>query len=127
VAAVDIDLAINDVELAKATDFAAKLAGFAPRVAIHAIREPIGDFDIVINATPVGMNPGEPSPIPEETVARATIVADIVAAADTPVKRDALRLGKIFVDGEAMIRGQVAFLRSFLLGKADSEVAVLAD
>lgn len=125
VQAADISLSIFDADGARSADFAKRLAGFAPSSTVTAIAAPLGTFDIVINASPVGMNRGDPSPIPEETVASATIVADIVTVADTALKRKAAALAKPVVTGNAMVAGQAALLRQFFLSDAGSEREVL--
>jgi shikimate dehydrogenase len=81
----------------------------------------------VINASPLGMNFNDPLPVPKETVARAAIIADIVALEDTQLKQLARSLHKRLVTGEAMVRGQAALLHRFLLSRAASERDVLAD
>jgi shikimate dehydrogenase len=121
-----VDLALYDIEATKPVRLAARLAaGSASGPRIRAL-EPVGDFDVVINASPLGMHPSDPLPLPRETVARATIVADIVAADDTPLKRLARSLGKPLVTGEAMVLGQAALLHRFLLSRAASEFEVVA-
>ena len=125
VASGDVDLAFCDIDQPKAASFAERLARFAPGSSIRTVAEPAGAFDVVINASPVGMHAGDPSPLPEETIAAAGAVADIVAVG-TPLKRRARALGKPLVVGEAMVRGQAALLRRFFLSDAESETAALA-
>ena len=121
-----IDLALYDVEETKPARLAARLAAAsAPGARIRAA-EPVGEFDVVINASPVGMHPDDPSPLPRETVARATAVADIVGPDDTQLKRLARSLGKRLVTGEAMVLGQAALLHRFLLSRAASEFEVVS-
>ena len=67
------------------------------------------------------MDRGDPSPIPEATVAAAAVVADIVTVEDTALKRMAARLGKPILAGQAMVAGQAGLLRKFILGNARSE------
>ena len=117
------------IDLAQETKparLAARLAAAsAPGARIRAA-EPVGEFDVVINASPVGMHPDDPSPLPRETVARATAVADIVGPDDTQLKRLARSLGKRLVTGEAMVLGQAALLHRFLLSRAASEFEVVS-
>ena len=54
----EVDLALCDIDRPKIDAFAARLGAFAPRSVIRAIDEPVGAFDIVINASPVGMEGG---------------------------------------------------------------------
>lgn len=120
-----VDLALYDIEEARSARLAARLtAASASGVRIRPA-EPVGEFDVVINASPVGMHPSDPLPLPRETVARATIVADIVARDDTSLKRLARSLGKPLVTGEAMVLGQAPLLHRFLLSHAASEFEVV--
>jgi shikimate dehydrogenase len=121
-----IDLAVYDVEATKAARLAARLEAASAAGARIRPAEPVGEFDIVINASPVGMHPNDALPLPQETVASARVVADIVAPDDTQLKRLARSLGKPLVTGEAMVVGQAALLHRFLLSRAASEFEVVA-
>jgi shikimate 5-dehydrogenase len=121
----EVDLALCDIDRPKVDACAARLRAFAPRSTIRVVDEPVGPFDIVINASPAGMAAGDSSPLPEETIVKAGVIADIIAV-DTPLKRRARALGKPLVEGEAMTRGQVALFRRFYLTNATTEAAVLA-
>ena len=79
----------------------------------------------MINASTLGMHPDDPLPLPEETVARARIVADIVAEEGSKLKRLARSLGKPLMTGEAMVLGQAALLHRFLLSDAAFESETL--
>jgi shikimate dehydrogenase len=121
-----VDLALYDIEATKPARLATRLAAVSASGARIRPAEPIGEFDVVINASPVGMHPSDPLPLPRATVARATIIADIVAPDDTPLKRLARALGKPLVTGESMVFGQAALLHRFLLSRAVSEYEVIA-
>ena len=120
-----VDLALYDIEEARPARLAARLAAASASGVRIRPAEPVGEFDVVINASPVGMHPSDPLPLPRETVARATIVADIVARDDTSLKRLARSLGKPLVTGEAMVLGQAPLLHRFLLSHAASEFEVV--
>lgn len=74
--------------------------------------------DVLVNATPLGMAPDDPSPFPEEWIEEAGVVADIVAdpnatrlaaqarAADTPL-----------VTGRMMVQHQIAPIADWLLNE----------
>jgi shikimate dehydrogenase len=126
VAVADVDLRLHDREIGKATDLASRLARFAPRSTISAIPAPTAGAEIVINASSAGMDESDSSPLAEETVGRASIVVDIIVGENTALKRDARRLGKTLIEGEAMVRGQAAYLQHFILGTTSSERDVLA-
>jgi shikimate 5-dehydrogenase len=127
VASADVDLSICDVALERTRAFVARLRNFAPRSTIRHVETPVGVFDIVVHATRCGLAPGDPSPIPVETIAAADIVVDIVVEPDTAVKRDAIRLGRALIEGEAMVAAQAELFRRFILGNAATESAALGD
>lgn len=121
-----IALALRDVDGGKALGLSLRLAEFAPDCEIGTIDAPDGVFDLVINASPVGMGEGDPSPIPEATVASAAIVADIVTVPNSALKLMAATLEKPVLTGDAMVAGQAGLLRGFLLGSARSESDVVS-
>lgn len=125
--AADIRLAIFDTDRTKAAAFAKLLVSFSRSSTVAMIDAPEGLYDIVVNASPVGMDRGDPSPIPEATVAAAAVVADIVTVEDTALKRMAERLGKTILAGQAMVAGQADLLRKFILGHARSEGDLLVE
>lgn len=74
--------------------------------------------DLLINATPLGMAPGDPSPFGAELVARASHVVDIVA--DPPATRLAAlaaRTGATLVTGRDMVVGQVPLIARWLVSE----------
>jgi shikimate 5-dehydrogenase len=113
------------VDTAKAAQFAKRLQGFAPASSVTAVTSPL-ETDIVINASTAGMATGDASPVPESILKRATIIGDIVVNSGTVLKREAKAHSKILIEGEAMVKGQAAYLYRFILGDAESERSVLA-
>lgn len=120
-----VDLSLYDIDSSKPADLAIRLGAASTFGVRMGPAEPVGEFDVAINASTLGMLPDDPLPLPEETVARAMIVADIVAAENSKLKRLARSLGKPLVTGEAMVLGQAALLHRFLLSDAASESEVL--
>jgi shikimate dehydrogenase len=75
-----------------------------------------GDHGILVNATPLGMRDGDPSPFGEDQVAKAACVADIVA--DPPKTRLAeltRRANVKLVTGRDMVGSQVAPIGDWLI------------
>lgn len=75
-----------------------------------------GPFDLLVNATPLGMRDGDPSPFDERTVAAAPWIADIVA--DPPATRLAAmarECGATLITGRDMVLGQVEPIGRWLL------------
>jgi len=121
------ELVLHDIDGAKAGALATRLSSFAPDTELRVTATPTGAFDIVVNASTAGMAPGDAAPFPDDTVAAAGIVADIVTVADTALKATARRLGKPLLEGDAMVAGQADLLRRFLLGAAREENDVLRE
>ncbi len=75
-----------------------------------------GAYDLLINATPLGMKDGDPSPFDAELVARASSVADIVAdPAQTALEGLAKETSATFVSGRDMVKGQIKPICDWLL------------
>ena len=73
-------------------------------------------YDLLINATPVGMREEDPSPFDDDLISRADWVADIVY--DPPVTKlglTAKNLGKSLISGRDMVRGQIEPIADWLL------------
>jgi len=77
-----------------------------------AIRFQIGNVDLVVNTTPIGLNRGDPSPIPTRVLAPHLMVYDtIYSAARTPLVSAALEAGARGANGLSMLlhQGALAF------------------
>jgi shikimate dehydrogenase len=76
------ELVIADVDHERSAQLAARLSAQG-----HPVRAGNGDseaFDIVINATPMGMQPGDPLPVPATTLKPGMFVGDVVTAPSIP-------------------------------------------
>jgi shikimate dehydrogenase len=109
-------LAITDVAPGAAGWLAGLLGGFFPAVAIatpEAVGE-LGGFDLVVNATPVGMQDDGAMPLPEavlDTLRAGTLVADVVTEpAMTAFLRHARRRGCAVQAGPEMTAAQMLAL-----------------
>lgn len=72
--------------------------------------------EILVNATPLGMRPGDPSPFPLSAVVRAAVVADIVADPnETRLAALTRAAGTPLVTGRAMVEHQIAPIGHWLL------------
>jgi len=71
-------LALYDVQAATADALAGRLRTHYPAVSVTTgSRDPAG-FDLVVNATPLGMNPGDPLPIAMDRLEARTFVGEVV-------------------------------------------------
>ena len=71
-------LALFDVQPASAEGLAARLRAHYPALHIAlGSRDPAG-FDLVVNGTPMGMNPGDPMPMDVSRIDARTLVGEVV-------------------------------------------------
>lgn len=119
-------LTINDLARERVGAFAEKLRR---RLKANVILddETRRGFDVVINSSPIGMNDGDPSPIPDSVTDAASVVVDITSEPrQTALMTRAIKGGKIFVGGTAMVGGQVRLIKDYLFGDFSSELEVIA-
>ena len=85
-------------------------------------KDPQG-FDIVVNATPMGMNEGDPLPIDIDRVASGTFVGEVVMKEEfTPLLRKAKEKGCPVQVGTDMLFEQIpAYLEFFGFGTSTPE------
>lgn len=78
-AAADVaELALFDVQDASALALAQRLRSEYPQLKVTTgSRDPAG-FDLVVNGTPLGMNPGDPLPVDVERLSPQTFVGEVV-------------------------------------------------
>jgi len=75
-------------------------------------------FDLLINATPLGMRDGDPSPFAEDLAARTPWIADIVAdPSRTSLAALAGRAGATLISGRDMVQEQIEPICRWLLGR----------
>src|SRR5256885_16498196 len=94
-----------------------KVLGPVPRLQAipweeHAFQFQIANVDLVVNATPVGLNRGDPSPIPARLIAPHILVYDTVYAEKrTPLVSAAIEAGARAANGLSMLlhQGALAF------------------
>jgi shikimate dehydrogenase len=108
-------LTIFDVDERRATDLAASIASTAPGcVTRFGPPDPRGQ-DIVVNATPLGMNSGDPMPVDPDRLDAGTVVVDVVSEPDpTPLCRAARSRGCRTQGGRPMHQGQAVHALRFL-------------
>jgi shikimate dehydrogenase len=71
-------LAVYDVQDEAAEALADRLRTHYPAIAVSAGSKDPAGFDLVVNATPLGMNPGDPLPIAMERLDPRTFVGEVV-------------------------------------------------
>lgn len=76
-------LALHEADEARREELARKLRAYGPVVPQVGASDPSG-FDLVINATPMGMKPGDPMPVQVEKLSPSTFVGDVVTMPEVP-------------------------------------------
>ncbi|MGW4057233.1 shikimate dehydrogenase family protein [Amycolatopsis sp. NPDC004747] len=107
-------LAVCDPDTAKLAALRARLEAHWPgRTAVSAEPDTAG-ADIVVNATPLGLRPGDPLPFRPDELAPRSVVADIVMKPrETRLLREAAALGHRVHYGIHMLEGQLNAYRAF--------------
>lgn len=76
-------LGLFDIDAARMDGLAGRLAAHYPALAISTgSNDPTG-FSIVVNATPLGMTPGDPLPLPADRLEPAAFVGEVVMSSRT--------------------------------------------
>ena len=108
-------LAVHDAAM-DGKEITAELERLAGR-RVFATALPDSEADILINATPLGMNEDDPSPFRESQVASAECIADIVAAPpETRLAELAREKGVMLVTGRDLVAAQIDPIFDWLQG-----------
>ncbi|NMN71508.1 MULTISPECIES: shikimate dehydrogenase [unclassified Rhizobium] len=111
------ELAIANRSIDKAMELASRLRLLFPDRSIRATQADARGFDLVVNGTSLGMNDGDPLPVPASTLAPGTLVCEVVMQPDTTPLLEAAAVRDCVVHkGNHMITGQIELLAKFLLG-----------
>jgi shikimate dehydrogenase len=125
-------IALYDSNAAGATGLGGRLKEHYPRLKVTTGSNDPGGFDLVVNATPLGMNPGDPLPLDVNRLAPATFVGEVVMKQEvTPLLRAAREKGCRTQVGTEMLFEQIPlYLDFFGFGKVTADelraVAALA-
>lgn len=105
-------LTIADRNAERASRLATLASDWSP-IAAEAGPIDFGVIDLLVHATPMGMNLGDKTAIDTSALTAKTAVIDIVTAADTPLLRQARQLGCPNVGGAAMVAAQAVALMAY--------------
>jgi len=108
-------IGIFDVRAEVAEALAVRLRAHFPALDARTGSDDPAGFDIVVNATPLGMNDGDPMPMAVARIAATTFVGEVVMSSDmTPFLRAAAERGCRFQVGSDMLFEQIpAYLEFF--------------
>lgn len=108
------ELALHDADAARRDDLVARLAATGAPVSVGSA-DPRG-FDVVLNATPLGMRPGDPLPIDGDGLAGTMFVGCVVTEPKVPPLIERARgLGCRTMTGADMFREVRDLMLAFLL------------
>jgi len=117
------EIGLFDPNIASSEALAGRLAEHYPdtKVAVGS-KDPDG-YDLVVNATPLGMNDGDPLPVDIDRIAPGTFVADVVMKQTiTPFLQAALDKGCPIQVGSDMLYEQIpAYLEFFGFGTTTAD------
>src|SRR2546421_1050695 len=105
-----VSVTLVDLDTAKRDTLIARLGRHGHKVAAADKADPSG-FDLVVNATPAGMKPGDPLPVNVARLDARVFVADIITAPlVTPLLAAAQGKGCRTQNGQKMFDAQVDFI-----------------
>ena len=117
------ELLLFDVHAPSAEALAARLRTHYPRLAVRTGSNDPAGFDVVVNATPLGMREGDPLPFDVDRIDPSTFVGEVVMKAEyTPLLEAARAKGCAVQVGTDMLFEMIpAYLEFFGFGSASPE------
>jgi shikimate dehydrogenase len=107
-------LAVHDLDTQKAERLVVALRRACPQLDVQVAPPDLARDDLLVNATPLGMNEGDPLPWDLAGLRPGTIVGDVTTKPDTPpFIAEAERRGARVVRGRDMHEGQMRALCAF--------------
>ena len=118
------ELGLFDASNAAATALAGRLTANYPRLRVTTGSNDPAGYEVVVNATPLGMKPGDPLPMDVARIAPGTFVGEVVMKQETtPFLRAALERGCEVQVGVDMLFEQIpAYLEFFGFGSTTADV-----
>ena len=116
-------IALYDLRAAAAEALAVRLGRHYPNLPVRLAGNDPAGHRLVVNATPLGMQPGDPLPFDPERLSAGALVGDVVLGAGvTPLLQAAARRGCATLVGTDMLFEQIpAYLDFFGFGHATTE------
>jgi shikimate dehydrogenase len=116
-------IALFDVNTAAADGLASRLKQHYPDMEVKLVSNDPAAYDMVINATPMGMEDGDPLPFDPERLSPGTFVGEVVMKREiTPMLKAAIARGCRYQVGTDMLFEMIpAYLEFFGFGAASPE------
>nr|WP_145548950.1 shikimate dehydrogenase [Variovorax boronicumulans] len=117
------ELALFDARAESAEALATRLRQHYPSLTVRTGSKDPAGFDVVVNATPLGMQEGDPLPFDIARIAPGTFVGEVVMKSEyTPLLRAAMDKGCAVQVGTDMLFEQIpAYLEFFGFGTTTAE------
>jgi shikimate dehydrogenase len=111
------ELVLHDASPPRLNELVRLLSGLARGRVVAGPPDPAG-CDVAVNATPMGMAPGDPLPVAAHLLTSSLFVGDVVAGHGvTPFLKAAQAAGCQVADGAQMVEAGVEMMPDFLLGR----------
>ena len=92
-----------------------RLNRYYPKIKVEIAKSPPAAVDLAINATPLGLKPGDPMPFDPASLSAGTLVCDIIMKPkDTPLLQAAKARGLRIHYGHHMLDAQIPMYLEFL-------------
>jgi shikimate dehydrogenase len=116
-------MGLFDASAASAEALGGRLREHYPKLKVNAGTKDPDGYDVVVNATPLGMKDGDPMPVDVARIAPSTFVGEVVMKAEmTPLLRAAKDKGCAIQVGTDMLFEQIpAYLEFFGFGTTTPE------
>jgi shikimate dehydrogenase len=113
-------IALYDIDATSAGHLATRLREHYPRIAVDVRSSDPAGYDLVVNATPLGMKPGDPLPFDVARLESRTFVGEVVMKQEiTPLLEAARQRGCRYQVGTDMLFEMIpAYLEFFGFGTA---------
>ena len=117
------EMALFDLNAASAEALATRLRSHYPQLKVSTGSNDPAGFDVVVNATPLGMKEGDPLPFDVDRIAPSSFVGEVVMKSEyTPLLRAAREKGCMVQVGTDMLFEMIpAYLEFFGFGSATPE------
>lgn len=116
-------ISLFDVNTASAEGLASRLKTYYPDMEVNVTSNDPAGFDLVVNATPLGMKPDDPLPFDVTRLAPSTFVGEVVMKQEiTPMLKAAIERGCKYQVGTDMLFEMIpAYLEFFGFGTTTPE------
>ena len=116
-------ISLFDVNAASAEGLALRLKTYYPEMEVNVTSNDPAGFDLVVNATPLGMKPDDPLPFDVTRLAPSTFVGEVVMKQEiTPMLKEAIARGCKYQVGTDMLFEMIpAYLEFFGFGTTTPE------